>query len=294
MIRRVLVAGGAGFVGSRLDAARPPRCVCGSRMYRTRIEGSFDRVGLRGFAFRVAECTACGLARTLPPPDASQYVDGYAQTTANGRFTGSGEDGWSRRRAAWIAARAPQGRLLDVGCNSGNLVAAASELGFEADGIDVDPIATGFGRGLGRRLRTAAVEDVEGPYDVVVLSHVLEHLDDPAHMLRHVARLLRPGGRAFVFVPNRKGVLPRLMRERWMGWVPSEHVWHFTPETLSRTVEESSPLRVESCETRGRIEPPSSGLKGVAKAAVAAAASRAGRGDEIEAVLVPANGRAHA
>lgn len=267
------------------DLLGSPPCVCGSTEYRTVLQGSFDRVHLRRYDFAVAECERCGLARTLPVPDVVQYRNGYSMTTCNGSFAGSAEDAWSRKRAAWIASRARPGRLLDVGCNSGNLVAAAAELGFEAEGIDIDPLATEWGAHLGRPLRTAALEDVDGPYDVVVLSHVLEHVGDPAATLREVARVLAPGGRAFVFVPNRAGLLPRLMRERWMGWVPSEHAWHFTPGTLRRTVEGSAPLRVVACTSRGAIEPASAGAKGAVKAGVAAVARGLGRGDQLEAVL---------
>lgn len=263
----------------------PPACVCGSRRYRTLFHGTYDRVYVRLYPYSVVECLSCGLARTLPVPDAAQYGDGYAMTTREGAFVGSPEDGWSAERAAWIAARAPGPRLLDVGCNGGNLVAAAAALGLQAEGVDLDPVATEWGRRLGRRLHTGTLDELGGEYDVVVVAHVLEHVADPAAMLGEVARLLAPSGRAFVFVPNRSGLLPRLMRERWMGWVPGEHVWHFTPATLRRTVEAVAPLRVLSCTTRGMLEPPSAGVKGAVKATVRASARLLRRGDQIEAVL---------
>lgn len=263
----------------------PPACPCGARTYRTLLRGTFDRVYLRLHPHSIVECTGCGLARTLPVPDAGQYRDGYAMTTSEGEFVGAAADGWSRERAAWVAARTPGVRLLDVGCGAGNLVAAAAGLGLDAEGVDLDPVATAWGRRLGRRVRTGTLDDVDGEYDAVVLAHVLEHVADPAGLLRQAARVLAPGGRVFVFVPNRTGLLPRLMRERWMGWVPSEHVWHFTPETLRRTAEGRTPLRVVECTTRGIIEPPSAGAKGAVKAAARAAARLLGRGDQIEAIL---------
>lgn len=260
-------------------------CACGSREYRTLLRGTFDRVYLRLRPYSVAECADCGLARTLPAPDADQYGAGYAMTTRNGEFAGSPADDWSEERAAWVAARSPGPRLLDVGCNGGNLVAAALALGLRAEGIDVDPVATEWGRAQGRPLRTGALEELEGEWDAVVLGHVLEHVADPVALLGEVARVLAPGGRAFVFVPNRAGLVPRLMKERWMGWVPSEHVWHFTPRSLRRLVEKQTPLRVAALSSRGTLEPPSAGAKGAGKAVVTAAAQLLGRGDQIEAVL---------
>lgn len=263
----------------------PPACVCGSRRYRTLFDATFDRVHVRLLPYSVVECGSCGLARTFPVPEGDRYGEAHAGPTSEGTPVGFPEDTLSAERASWIAARAPGPRLLDVGCNGGNLVAATAELGLDAEGIDPDPVATEWGRRLGRRLHTGTLDALDGRYDVVVLAHVLEHVVDPGGILREVARLMAPHGRAFVFVPNRSGLVPGLMHERWMGWVPSEHVWHFTPATLRRTVEAVAPLRVVACTTRGVLEPPSAGVKGAAKAGVTAAARLLRRGDQIEAVL---------
>jgi hypothetical protein len=75
------------------------------------------------------------------------------------------------------------------------------------------------------------------------------------------------------------------MGQNWMGWFPQQHVWHFTPATLIRTVEGATGLRVVDCATRGVIEPPSPGAKGVAKAIVSACSRCVKWGDEIEAVF---------
>jgi SAM-dependent methyltransferase len=175
--------------------------------------------------------------------------------------------------------------LLDVGCSIGNLVMAAAEQGFEAEGIDVDPVATEEARRQGRPVRTAALEQVQGTYDVVVVNHVLEHIEDLGGFLAQVSRVLAAGGRLFVFSPHYKGLIPRLRRGRWMGWVPREHVWHFTPETLATSIERASPLVLVSCETKGVIELPASGAKGIGVAALGALSSGLGRGDQVEAIF---------
>lgn len=47
-------------------------------------------------------------------------------------------------------------------------------------------------------------------FDVIVMGFVLEHVDDPAHIVKKYARLLRPGGRLFAAVPNAKSLNRRL------------------------------------------------------------------------------------
>jgi SAM-dependent methyltransferase len=253
-------------------------CACGATGHETVLAGRYDRLDLRDFPFTIVRCRACGLARTLDPPDPSQYHDGYVLAT------GATSDGWSARIAQLVADSVGGGRLVDVGCHVGNLVEAAATLGFDAEGVDIDRAAVAEGRRIGRPVRVASVADLEGPYDALVLNHVLEHIHDLGGFLDDVRRVLAPTGLAFVFVPNYEGLIPRLMGERWMGWSPAQHVWHFTPATLATTAARSG-LRVASMSKQRVHEPPSSGTKGVAKAAAARLSSVLGRGDLIEAVL---------
>ena len=270
-------------------------CPCGSTHYRTVLSGHYSRVNLRNFPFTIVRCEACALSRTFPVPDPSQYDDGYSIYTNDGRFGGATTDAWSApiaRKVARVVGRRKAvagARFLDVGCHVGNLVVAAQELGFEAEGVDVDRVATEEARRLGRSVRTGSLELVDGPYDAVVLNHVLEHILDLDDFLADVARILAPDGSLFVFVPYHRGLLPRLMRDHWMGWSPAQHMWHFTPKTLGDAAARVD-LRLVSARTHRVHEPSSPGVKGVAKAGVTLVSRAVGQGDLLEAVLERANG----
>jgi SAM-dependent methyltransferase len=267
----------------RVREERP--CLCGSTSYRILLRGNYDRPLGRDYRFAVAKCLECGLARTLPVPDATQYESGYPQTTREGRFVGDSCDGWSPWVAKYVRDHAVGKRLLDVGCHVGNLVHAAQDQGFRAEGIDIDPVAIAEGSRLGRRVWNKSIEDVYESYDVVVLSHVVEHVIDLGRFLERVSAILVDGGRAFVFAPNYTGLLPRLMKDHWMAWSPSQHVWHFAPKTLTDVVQQVSGLRAVDCTTRRVMEPPSIGIKGGLKAAVTYASRVSGWGDSIEAIF---------
>jgi SAM-dependent methyltransferase len=262
-----------------------PACFCGSTRYRALLEGGYDRLALRNYDFTVVRCLDCGLARTLPVPDVSQYERGYSLTTENGRFVGARADAWSEAIAEYVWARTSGKRLLDIGCHVGNLVVAAEACGFAAEGIDLDPVATEEARRLGRRVHTGRVEDLEGSYDAVVMNQVLEHVLDLRSFLSAVVRLLAPGGRFFVFVPYYAGLVPILMGRHWIGWAPRQHVWHFTPATLTSVMHDATPLRRIAYTTKGVIEPPSTGAKGAVKARVSAFSRLVEWGDQIEAIF---------
>jgi len=235
--------------------------------------------------FSIAECDTCGLARTIPPPDTEQYRSGYAPNTRGGTFAGALSDFWSPAVARYVRDNSTGSSFLDVGCGVGNLVVAASELGFEAEGVDIDPVATEEARRNGRRVRTAGVGEIDGPYDAIVVNHVLEHVEDLPGFLAELSRLLSEGGRLFVLAPNRKGLIAKLRRGSWMGWVPREHVWHFTPATLVATVRRTSNLSPVNCTSRTVIEGPVGGPRGIVLAALTFLSRTLGSGDQLEGIF---------
>jgi SAM-dependent methyltransferase len=64
--------------------------------------------------------------------------------------------------------------------------------------------------------------------------HVLEHLSDPALVLSHVKRVLKPGGRLILEVPNYGSLWSRLLRDDWFPLEYPFHQFHFAPSSLRR------------------------------------------------------------
>ncbi|MEW6250050.1 MAG: methyltransferase domain-containing protein [Planctomycetota bacterium] len=148
------------------------------------------------------------------------------------------------RAIRWIRRHAPAGRLLDVGCGNGRLVATALRAGYDACGVDVSPplIKKALRRVPPERLRCGRLENQGWPdasFDVVVTLSFLEHEPRPAELARHLLRLLRPGGLSFHKVPNYDSHLRRLLGPRWSGYRWPEHLQYFTPATLGRLLREA-------------------------------------------------------
>lgn len=127
-------------------------------------------------------------------------------------------------------------KLLDVGCGLGWVVAEANQRGFNAIGIDPAGGYVEIGKKLLKvDLRRASLEKFEAKqkFDVVILKHILEHIEKPDLFLAKIHRLLKPSGLVVVACPNIKSLMFWLYRDRWYGLSPFQHVWQFTPETLS-------------------------------------------------------------
>lgn len=121
-----------------------------------------------------------------------------------------------------------RGRLLDVGCGNGEFLGQARAMGWRATGVDFDPAAIAACRAQGFEVREGGLEVLDdepsGSFDVVTLSHCIEHLPDPAGALGRAARLLRPGGTIWIATPNPQGPGLRLFGRAWRGLEPSRHL----------------------------------------------------------------------
>jgi SAM-dependent methyltransferase len=137
-----------------------------------------------------------------------------------------------------------RGALLDVGCGDGLFALVAKEAGWRVDGIEFSP--EGARRAAARLGRPVAVGDLAasahlpGPFEVITLWHVLEHLPEPRPMLEAAHRRLAPGGLLVVAVPNLDN-LPmraayRLARRRpyplYEPGAREPHLSHFNPKSL--------------------------------------------------------------
>jgi SAM-dependent methyltransferase len=127
------------------------------------------------------------------------------------------ENYWYRRHLAvyrWIAARCAARRVVDLACGEGYGSAVLAERAGEVIGVDANPEAHEHARlryiAPGLRFERALVEEFEedAPYEAIVFLQTIEHVEEPAPLLRRFASLLAPGGTAYVSTPNRLTLAP--------------------------------------------------------------------------------------
>lgn len=141
--------------------------------------------------------------------------------------------GLLRRRVAGLPER--RGRILDVGCGSGETLELLERAGFTVAGVEPSRQAAEAARGRGLDVHCGTLEDAPfdpSSFDFVRFWHVLEHTPDPASALERARHLLVPGGTLIVGVPNFGSLPARLARARWYGLDVPRHLYHFEPATL--------------------------------------------------------------
>jgi len=152
---------------------------------------------------RLVRCRHCGLLYQDPPPAeavAQHYENLYEDSTGSDHID-------VHRRAlfcGFLERWPPQGfgRLLDVGCGSGEFLLQAAERGWKVAGVEVSEAGAAVARrrGLTVHLDIAALPDDH--YDAVTLWNVVDFFSHPVEQLRQIHRVLAPGGIVFVRTPN--------------------------------------------------------------------------------------------
>jgi len=186
-----------------MKAAAPVCPSCNEAARETAIE-RYGRYELFG-------CTECGLHFWEPRemPDARWYEQMYGGRDEKLLPL---EPGHKYFLADPLAPG--QGELLDIGCGTGNFLAAARDAGYEVSGTELDRNAARFARervGLPRVFPLTISEFVERHPDkkfgVVTFFEVLEHQAAPVEFVQKVKACLRSRGLIAISVPN---------RERWL------------------------------------------------------------------------------
>ncbi len=213
-------------------------CVCGAGPDNASIH-------VKAPGFGLVRCRVCGLVYLPEKPLPAMERYGKEYFTDRNEYLGRRDEFHAAfgELVGKIRRRKSQGRLLDVGTGIGTLMEVATKEGFHVSGVEFSPWASSYARtDKGLDVFTGTIEEAgfrEETFDVVVLNHVLEHLDQPRETLREVRRILKRDGVLVIGVPNIESIMARLLGAGWYSLKPGEHVWHFSPATLCRLVREA-------------------------------------------------------
>jgi SAM-dependent methyltransferase len=190
---------------------------------------------------KLFRCGVCGFVFMDPLPDAvtvgELYDDAY----------GGAESGYfakvdkklkrARRQLRWLGRLVPSGRFLDAGCNGGFVAEAARQAGYEASGVDPDPVSIAYAREHypGIDFHQGTVEDYTAiaPFDLVYCSEVIEHAPDVNRFVAALAALMHPGAILYMTTPD----ISHWRRPRnvldWDAFCPPAHCVYFSPGNLA-------------------------------------------------------------
>lgn len=255
--------------------------VCGSRIFDLFVRNARDRMLGKKEMFFYEQCRKCRLVRQNPQispeklkayyPSSSYYA--YQEETSPGLFDRIRRYLLTRYYSptllstlltsvlpnvpaipSWVKG----GRMLDVGCGTGETIAQLWELGWNAYGLDIDKNAVSIAnrRGLANVLYGSWQDMKKFPdnfFDAIRLYHVIEHLDDPVGCLRLVRKKLKDGGELLIGTPNAGSLIAKVFGNRWYNLDAPRHLYLFAPDNLTKLIKATGfdVLRIRFCSGGG-------------------------------------------
>ena len=210
-----------------------------------------DKLRIGAEEFSVVRCSRCGLLYLNPRPDQEEiarfYPDHYSWKggleagSSLTRFVRGMEKRYRYHLLEGEVTKVIQfagrhaGKLLDVGCGTGDRLDVFRSFGFETFGVEISGSAGYAAEIMKLNVRKGDLFEAHFPdafFDVITLYHVLEHTHDPFSVCKEIARVLKEDGRVVIQVPNTDSWQYRIFRERWAAFDVPRDLYYFSPKTL--------------------------------------------------------------
>ncbi len=205
--------------------------------------------------YQIVACARCGFVFLNPRPKIDAVAEAY-QDAAYQPFLSAqprrslGDRIYDLARQVNVRSKRRKieklkgrGKILDVGCGTGEFLHEMQRRGWQASGIETSTRAAEFAH-KNYGLETAAADLLEADFaaeqfDVITFWHVLEHVHDPLATLKIARKILKDDGVILIACPNIESVDARFYSSGWVALDAPRHLSHFTPDTLARAAAEA-------------------------------------------------------
>lgn len=196
---------------------------------------------LSGEEFAISKCGKCGFRFTNPRPEANELGRYYQSTdyishsdARKGLFASVYQlvrKYTLSRKYALLRKYHQQGKILDIGCATGQFLHYMESRGWEAAGIEPDEktrnrAISEFGLKVFPEEQLDVFE--KSSFDVISMWHVLEHVSALDQRMDQLKRLLKPGGTLVIALPNCDAHDALKYGKFWAGYDVPRHLYHFT------------------------------------------------------------------
>ncbi len=195
--------------------------------------------------YKIQRCSKCGLVRTFGEMEASyehyhrdeEYasLDNYFRNIFQKRYNIIVNCKFK------IENSSKAGRVLDIGASTGVMLDIFKSNGWETWGVE--PSEAGkILRYKDIKILNTTFEKAKLPknyFDVVIMNHTLEHVEDPIKVLKKIHQILKKGGIVYIDVPNFGSLSSHIAGRGWKFLHAYEHIHQFEPDTLKKCLQKA-------------------------------------------------------
>ncbi len=206
--------------------------------------------------FSLVQCNDCEMVYLNPRPTITA-IGKYYQSEAYDPHKGNATSVFDRVyhgvqrlnnhvKLGWIKKLLRTGKILDIGCGTGEFLKAALLAGYEGVGMEPESRARDHARASGLTV-AETLEMVEGTFDIITMWHVLEHVHDLPSLFQQLDRLLVQNGWLLLAVPNRTCLDAKIYGPYWVAYDAPRHLYHFRPIDVMALMEQHGfkPYRIK-------------------------------------------------
>lgn len=131
------------------------------------------------------------------------------------------------------------GNFLDFGCGSGRYLQLMARRGWNVHGVEPSQAGALAARTAGFDVFHSTLRESDfpsGPFDYVRSNHSFEHIPNSIEVLRDIHRILRPGGKLFIGIPNIDSLSFCIFGRYWWHLCLSLHTYHYSSKSLEPLV----------------------------------------------------------
>ncbi len=202
--------------------------------------------------FDLYKCNSCSLVFVYPQPkpeflkdEVYSYESGY-QSNKKGNY-GEYPDIKTERIIEIIKNKFDSGKLLDVGCSSGEFMYFARKRGFDTYGIELNRRTAEIAKANNPNVYNGFLHDIKFDnefFDIIFLGDIIEHVNSPHDFINECKRILKKNGLIVISTPNldciwskSTFILYRLFNIPWSSVTPPYHLFQFSIANLDLFME---------------------------------------------------------
>jgi len=222
--------------------------LCGDEQLKARIQ-TCDLVQRKPGRFTLDECGQCQHVFQNPRLSLagldyyySDFYDGLGEAGLEAIFGHSAEPYWTRARM--VEGHIEPALWLDVGAGHGHFCCTARDIfpNTRFDALDLsESVDEAARRGWAdqgiRALFPEAATDMSSRYDVVSMSHYLEHTREPEDEIRAAHQALKTDGMLLIEVPDPQCLFGRLLGRWWLPWFQPQHQHLLSTNNLKKVLQ---------------------------------------------------------
>jgi 2-polyprenyl-3-methyl-5-hydroxy-6-metoxy-1,4-benzoquinol methylase len=128
------------------------------------------------------------------------------------------------------------GRMLDIGCATGEFLEVARTYGYEVEGLELSRWSSLLAKKKGLRIfrETLKTFSKKNParYDIITLFGVIEHFEFPDEEMGYISKLIKPGGLLIMWTGDVASLPSKILGKSWWYW-QGQHIQYFTNKSLT-------------------------------------------------------------